>query len=294
MLSLVSVCMNREEHLRRTLPAWLALPGVDEIVLVDWSTREPFDDLLALDPRIRIIRVVDEPRWILSYAFNLGIQHARGDLILKCDADCLPNGSILSTPPEHGYFFSGDWRTGAPIGKTCTNGQCFFTKAQWNEVNGYSEVIRRYGHDDVDFYDRLVAAGHARREITPDQLDFIQHDDKARVANHTPPAMHATVDSFLHEQVHYHEAINVVVSSFMPWGRWFTQAHYDTISSTERLISLARDKTREIPLSPSLQNMAHGHAVRLVTGKVCKIPPQAMATLDHNGLLTLLARHIKK
>jgi hypothetical protein len=44
MRSLVTACMNREHHLRRSLPHWLSLPGLDEIIIVDWSTSEPLDD----------------------------------------------------------------------------------------------------------------------------------------------------------------------------------------------------------------------------------------------------------
>ena len=61
MLSLVTACMNRDHHLRRTLPHWLALPGVDEVLIVDWSNPSPLDDLLglgALGPgQLHVVRV---------------------------------------------------------------------------------------------------------------------------------------------------------------------------------------------------------------------------------------------
>jgi hypothetical protein len=43
-----------------------------------------------------------------------------------------------------------------------------FAKAQFEAIDGYSELIRTYGRDDEDFYDRLIAAGYARREIPPE------------------------------------------------------------------------------------------------------------------------------
>ncbi len=296
MLSLVSICMNREAHLRRAVPAWLGLPGVDEIVIVDWSTREPFPDLLGLDPRIRIVRVEDEPRWVQTYPTNLGVAHARGDRILKCDADCLPAPAVSALRPAPGRFFAGDWKTGRAAGKGSVSGQCLFAKTQWEQVNGYSELFRRYAHDDIDFYRRLETAGHARADIPADALDFLPHDDEARVAHQATPSAATTaaapdVDAFLHRQLDYHEAINVVVSQLLPWGPWFPQARYETLETARegRLLRLRRDRSREIPISPAVMQLAQGHALRAVASRVTRLPAAQIARLDEPSLLRLLA-----
>lgn len=293
MISLVTACMNREAHLRRSLPEWLKLPGIGEFVLVDWSTSEPFDDLISLDPRIRIVRAVGEPKWILAYAYNLGISRAKNDLVLKCDADCLPDARILDAAPASGRFFAGDWRTGHTIGKTCANGQCFFTRTQWEQVNGYSELIRRYGHDDEDFYDRLKAAGHERAEIVPNLLEFLRHSDEDRVSNTTRPPPDNSVEAFLARQLHYHEAINRLIAAMMPWGRWFSRARFDEVSVSNRLEVVRRDIAGEIPLSPPLQQLARTQAIRVITSRLCKVPPQLMARMDEAACLAQLARIAK-
>lgn len=292
MLTLVTICMNREAHLRRTVPAWLGLPGLDEIVIVDWSTREPFADLLTLDPRIRIVRVEDEPRWVQTYPTNLGIAHARGDLVLKCDADCLPSPTVTALRPEPGRFFAGDWKAGRAAGKGSVSGQCLFAKSQWAQVNGYSELFRRYAHDDIDFYRRLETAGHARADIPADALDFLPHDDEARVAHQASPSGSAPdVEAFLHRQLDYHEAINVVVSQFLPWGPWLPQARYETIETAHdgRLLRLRRDVSREIPLSEPVMQIARAHALRAVVSRLTRIPSAQTARLDEPALMRLLA-----
>lgn len=293
MLSLVTVCMNREAHLRQSLPHWLALPGLDEVVVVDWSTRECLDDLRARDDRIHLVRVINEPRWVLTYPYNLGIREARGDIIIKCDADCRPAAPVAGLTPGPGYFYAGDWRSGHGTGKACVNGQCVVTKAQWREVNGYSELLRRYGHDDGDFYERLVAAGHARREIDPAQLEFAVHDDAARVAQHAAPRAD-DVETFLHGQVHYHEAVNLVIAGLMPWGPWYPQAHYEVIDRAERLVVLRRETAREIPLSSPVQQIAHQQALRRITARVCRLAPTALARLDDEACRGLLARQLTR
>lgn len=291
MISLVTTCMNRESHLRRSLPHWITLPGIDEIVLVDWSTREPFTDLLALDPRIRIVRAEGEPRWIQPYANNLGIAHARGDIIIKCDADCLPTADASKLMPANGHFYAGDWRSGEKLGKACVNGQCIFTKAQWEQVNGYSELLRRYSRDDVDFYDRLVAVGHARHEIPVDLLNFLDHSNEDRVAN-VKPAAGDNIDALLNRELPYHETINIVVATYMPWGPWFVRAPYTVVSSEDRLTVVRRDLTREIPISPALHQTARSHAIRAVAAQLCKIPAATLARMDEAACLAQLRKKL--
>src|SRR5690606_32489021 len=141
MLSLVTTCMNRDAHLRATLPRWLRIPGIDEIVIVDWSTQGTLADLVSLDPRVRVLRVEGETRWRQPYPTNFGVSQARGPVILKCDADCIPSARIAEYRPTDTEFFAGNWREGRPLGKACVNGQCLFTRAAFERVNGYSELF---------------------------------------------------------------------------------------------------------------------------------------------------------
>lgn len=293
MISLVTACMNRESHLRQSIRAWAALPFLDEIVIVDWSTRESIADLLQLDERIRIVRAEGESRWLLAYAYNLGIDRARGDVILKCDADCMPSGDIAKLVPAAGRFYAGDWRSGDLVGKTCVNGQCLFTRDQWAQVNGYSELMRRYGYDDTDFYNRLVTAGHARTEIDPGILSFVPHTNVDRVANHAK-AGPETVEQFLHSQLNYHEAINKVLAEFTPWGPWYPRAPFAVVEEAPRLLRVRREVSREIPLSEPLMQVARAHAVRAVTARICKIPPAVFARMDTAACLAQLGRLLQK
>ena len=97
-------------NLMRALPSWLANPQVSEVIIIDWSSGLPVAQDLARagisDPRIRIARVYDEPRWILTYAFNIGFRLARFDQVLKCDAD------IVLDP---GYFTQNTLEQGLAV-----------------------------------------------------------------------------------------------------------------------------------------------------------------------------------
>jgi len=293
MISLVTACMNREAHLRSALPHWLRLPGLEEVVIVDWSNDRPLQELTQLDPRVRVIRVQGEPRWVLSYAYNLGIARAAGSVILKCDSDCLPDPGILALAPtaERG-FFAGHWKSGQPLGKPSVNGQCVFTRRQFEAVNGYSEFIRTYGRDDEDFYDRLIAAGAARQEINPALLNFLDHSHEARMANQVRPDGEG-IAARLQRDVVYNEMKNQFYGRALPWGPARTRAGYRSVASGERWAVLERDVAAELTIPPLVEQAARLFAVRYVTAKILRLAPASVDRLDERACLALLQNRLR-
>ncbi|MFM9046412.1 MAG: glycosyltransferase family 2 protein [Cyanobium sp.] len=90
-LSIVTVCMNRREHLLATAPRVAVWPHHGEHLIVDWSSRDPLRrEELPGDERVRLLRVEGEGRWNLCRAYNFAVAHANGDLVLKLDADAWP------------------------------------------------------------------------------------------------------------------------------------------------------------------------------------------------------------
>ena len=47
-ISIVTACMNREDFLVQALPSWLQIEEVNEVVIVDWSSKKPVIE--SLDP----------------------------------------------------------------------------------------------------------------------------------------------------------------------------------------------------------------------------------------------------
>ena len=103
-ISIVSCCMNRNENLRKALITWLEL-DVDEIVIVDWSSIEPVEETIKdlIDERVKIIRVDDEEKWVLTYGFNVGLRFTRYSKVFKFDADIQVTSDFL----EKKQFFAG-------------------------------------------------------------------------------------------------------------------------------------------------------------------------------------------
>ena len=184
-LSVVTSARNRTENLLRALPTWLACPEVDEVIIVDWTSDEPvFDALQAADlsdPRIRVLRIEGEPRWVLSAAFNAGFRLAAFDRIMKVDADIvLKDGFFAGNTLETGCFLAGNWRDAEP-GQEFINGFFLVHRADLMEVNGFSELITTYGWDDDDIYDRLEGAKLRRVGVDPATITHLPHDDTARL-----------------------------------------------------------------------------------------------------------------
>lgn len=114
-VSLVTCCMNREENILRGLRSWLVCQDIAEIIIVDWSSDRPVQEALAeagiSDPRIRIVRVEAEARWILTYAFNAGFRAASRERILKVDADIILAADFFARNRlDSGHFIAGNWR----------------------------------------------------------------------------------------------------------------------------------------------------------------------------------------
>jgi len=183
-ISLVTCSMNRTENLLRSLESWVACPEIDEILVVDWSSDAPVAEAIRtagfLDRRIRVVRVEDEPRWILSYAFNTGFRLARHARILKADADIvLDRAFFRRTPLDPGSFVAGNWRR-AGEGQVYVNGFFYLHRADLAAVGGFNEYIRTYGWDDDDLYTRLERRGVARADVDHTLIHHLPHSDAAR------------------------------------------------------------------------------------------------------------------
>jgi hypothetical protein len=158
--SIVSCCMNRNRNLKKALATWVKLP-VDEIIIVDWSSVEPVIDTVAEfnDPRIKVLRVDNEPKWILTYGFNVGLRFASYTKVFKFDADIEVSEDFLTLNQINtNQFVRGYWKSALDEGldsQVYVNGSFGCNKSDLLNIGFYNELIRTYGWDDSDLYERL-------------------------------------------------------------------------------------------------------------------------------------------
>lgn len=176
-LTIVTVCMNRREHLLQTAARVAGWPWHDCHLILDWSSDEPLRrDELPGDRRIRLERMEGEAEWCLARAYNAAIRLADGDWILKLDADCWP------TDRWHEPLRQLDARTlrigEGPRGR---NGQFLMARRTFLEAGGFHELMRGWGFEDKDLRLRLQRLHGCQLLALPiEALGVIDHDDSLR------------------------------------------------------------------------------------------------------------------
>ncbi len=186
-LSIVTVCMNRREHLLATAAQVAAWPHHDEHLIVDWSSREPLRrQELPEDPRLRLLRVEGEDRWNLCRAYNFAMARAQGAVFLKLDADAWPEACFDPRAAElHVEVVS----LGQQDRLACAfgsggggrRGQMLIARQLFEAVGGFHELLEGYGFDDKDLWGRLAQVmGSEPARIPSHWFDVLPHSDASR------------------------------------------------------------------------------------------------------------------
>ena len=199
-LSIVTVCMNRLDHLLVTAEHVANWPLHREHVIVDWSSAVAVRrDQLPADARIRLLRVEGERNWNLCRAYNFAVSRAQGDWILKLDADTWPTAAWpLSAPEPWGVGWPA-WEPGSGSAEPAAaavgggpgyafgsgpegrKGQFLMPRPLFAAVGGFNEHLIGYGFDDKDLQARLwVQTGQAAAQIPEAWIGVIAHTDAER------------------------------------------------------------------------------------------------------------------
>jgi len=180
-IGIVTRFMNRLDYLSQSLPTWIKLPEIDQIIIVDWSSEEsaiPLIDSIN-DDRISIVSVPGQSYWDPGRAHNVGIKHTKTELIFIVDCDVKINfpcfKHIKPLPNREFYIRTDKWR-GEPYKLRGLSGTCIFQKSMWAEINGYAEEKSSYGLEDLDFYNQARNADYkCIKCLTAHELTHISH-----------------------------------------------------------------------------------------------------------------------
>jgi hypothetical protein len=189
-ISIVSCCMNRNENLVKACETWLKL-NVDEIIIVDWNSTVPVSISLKNlldDNRIKILRVENEDKWILTYGFNIGLRFSSYETVYKIDADIEVSKDFLSLNKfDKNHFIRGSWKEALKYKKDnqiYVNGSFGCHKKHLLEVGFYNEFIRTYGWDDSDLYERLsVDCGLGQKYLHLNSILHMEQKPEDRIIN---------------------------------------------------------------------------------------------------------------
>jgi hypothetical protein len=181
LISVVTTCKGRLEHLKVTLPHMMALADC-EVIVVDYDCPDHAADWVrATYPEVRIVQVGDRPIFNVSRARNLGVAAATAPWLLMLDADVIVGSSLvdmLRPAMRHGVYFLPDPRPSSLGGTLLT------TREDFDAVGGYDEAFEGWGSEDQDLIARLDHAGRAVRTFPANVLTGLRHDDDMRVSFH--------------------------------------------------------------------------------------------------------------
>ena len=176
-LSVVVAVMNRFDQLAKSLPTWLAVKGIDEVVIVDWSSDAILGSQFSAlkDPRVRILRVEGQTSFIMTWAYNTAFHLTRGAFILKVDADTLLEADFLTAHPlAQRVMYRGNARAARDDNEGFLSGITMFSRDVLHKSHGYDERIVTYGYEEVDFYARCKALGYILADIDYDYAAHIK------------------------------------------------------------------------------------------------------------------------
>jgi hypothetical protein len=265
-VSVVTSCRDRNENLMRALPSWLACEEVSEIVIVDWSSTrtvaESLKECQLYDPRIKIIRVEDEARWILSLPFNLGFQQAKFDKVLKADADIVLSGDFFAKNPlAAGRFIAGNWRK-TTKDQSHVNGFFYLHRNDLMSINGFNEYITTYGWDDDELYARLTEAALHRTDVAPNTIHHLPHPDESRT-DLPAKSTSETAATYLRADTLFNIRYNRMISTLMPtWNTGRPNAEYNELSSVGNVSTLSRILREWNEVPPNIKIEASAFAAR--------------------------------
>ena len=177
-ISVITVCMNRQQHLFQTAQRVSAWTYHSEHLILDWSSHQQIQrSQLPDDSRIRLERVDGEQRWNLCRAYNFAAHLSRGSVLLKLDADCWPD--LLDASIYLDSLSSCCWFGSGPNGRL---GQFLMARTAFEAVGGFNEVLEGYGFDDKDLKARLDSLDFQIQSLPLSAIGVIAHSIHERVS----------------------------------------------------------------------------------------------------------------
>jgi hypothetical protein len=195
LLTAITTCKGRLEHLKATLPTLMSVPDL-EVVVVDYDCPDHAGDWVRADwPRARVVAVSDRPWFNRSEAKNLGAAVASGDWLFFIDADvCVGEAFVQSVQGllRPGVFLLADPRPADLWGALIVS------RADFEAIGGYDQAMEDYGSEDVDIIARLMIAGIEETGFPSQTLQVIPHDQAMRTRFHerTDIDLSASINGF--------------------------------------------------------------------------------------------------
>lgn len=178
LISFVTTCKGRLEHLRQSLPQLARQPHA-QVIVVDYDCPDGAGDWAAFaHPEVTVVRVENAPLFNVSRARNAGAQAAVGEWICFVDADIVLAGDFVERAWQ---ILNRDAYYRVQSERRDAFGTMICGRADYVALEGYDEVMEGWGYEDVDFYFRLGVIGRVQHALPADWMRALDHGNAERV-----------------------------------------------------------------------------------------------------------------
>lgn len=192
MVTVLTTCMGRLDHLQRSLPTWVRHTPW-EVIVVDYCDPDRSgqwaDAYERGEGRVRGVRFPPDhapwygrPIFNKPLALNFGLSFVETEWALMLDADTVLQpqfGSLWQSPPVGFRAITSTVENRSLIGVLQVR------KRSMLAIGGYDPAMRGWGGEDLDVRLRLaLCAGLEYELVDPVGLDPIEHDDVLRARHY--------------------------------------------------------------------------------------------------------------
>lgn len=173
-ISVITCSMNRHDDLIEAIKSTQQLKHLEEHIIINWSSKDLVPtSLIKHNSKLRIFNVQGEKSWWLSRAYNFGAFLAKGDFILKLDADTSLKHNALNKINLEKINYLNFTHQGSGFGNF------LITKKLFEELNGFNEYIYGWGYDDIDFHNRAKNMTNVN-DTNNEFIEVNDHSDNLR------------------------------------------------------------------------------------------------------------------
>jgi len=193
--SIITACKNRLAHLKESLPAMLAQPE-SEVIVVDFNCSEGTAEYVRTHyPQVHVVQVTDRDYFSNWEARNLGAAAAKGEWLVFVDADVVLAADCTKwfdenlKPRTYAKFPPGQKlerlkSNATAISLNNLQGFIVVEKSAFERIGGFDELLKGWGAGgDVDIQN-VLAHVRVKKILLPELVvdRIIDHSDELRFA----------------------------------------------------------------------------------------------------------------
>lgn len=211
-ITVITSSRNREEFLMDNIDNVSKINSLKEHIIIDFDSTKKIAKSNYKNSKVRILNVIQEPEWSITRSYNVGINFAKTEYIMKVDADILIDyekfNKINFENYDILYFMENEWDPGN-----------FICKASLlKDVNGFNEYIKSR-FDDNDMFKRIESGGYKIEKVSGLIKEKKYHSDELRHKTTNNYFKNKSDELYSYAVVKAHNDGGAYISSLNIWGK---------------------------------------------------------------------------